>query len=181
MNFIIINHNLKKDNGQEPYTNSIYIIDEPELHLNTAIQRKLLLEINKIVPVDCQIWLATHSIVFLRALQEELADETQVIEFSEENQWVLQAYVLTPMKKTRNDWKRIFSTALDDLTGLVSPKCIIYCEGRAEPNKVGGERGLDAEVLNIIFGEKYPDVLFVSSGGNTELDQRSDIAISILK
>lgn len=39
---------------------------------------------------------------------------------------------------------------------------------------------MDAQVYNNIFGEKYPDTLFVSSGGNTELDQRSDIAISIL-
>ena len=35
-------------------------------------------------------------------------------------------------------------------------------------------------MYNTIFGEKYPETLFISSGGNTELDQRSDIAISIL-
>jgi hypothetical protein len=39
---------------------------------------------------------------------------------------------------------------------------------------------MDAQVYNNIFGNKYPDTLFVSSGGNTELDQRSDIAIAIL-
>lgn len=67
------------------------------------------------------------------------------------------------------------------MTSLVSPKRIIYCEGRAKPAaQTGGERGLDATVYNNIFGEKYPDTLFVSSGGNTELDQRSKIAISIL-
>ena len=43
--------------------------------LNTAIQKKLLLEINKMVPSDCQIWVATHSIGFLRALQDELNDK----------------------------------------------------------------------------------------------------------
>ncbi|MGA3052201.1 MAG: hypothetical protein ABSE00_09845 [Chitinispirillaceae bacterium] len=37
-----------------------------------------------------------------------------------------------------------------------------------------------AVVYNNIFSEKYNDTIFVSSGGNTELDQRSDIAISIL-
>ena len=40
---------------KDEYTDSIYIVDEPELHLNTAIQRKLLIEINKMVPVNCQI------------------------------------------------------------------------------------------------------------------------------
>ena len=49
---------------QEEYDDSIFIIDEPELHINTAIQRKLLIEINKLIGDNCQIWLATHSIVF---------------------------------------------------------------------------------------------------------------------
>ena len=30
---------------REYYNDTIYIIDEPELHINTSIQRKLLLEI----------------------------------------------------------------------------------------------------------------------------------------
>lgn len=165
---------------QDEYTDSIYIIDEPELHLNTAIQRKLLIEINKMIPQNCQIWVATHSIGFLRALQDELNGISQIIEFKEDNKWASQAYTLTPMVKSRNNWRNLFATALDDLTGLVSPKRIVYCEGRAEPTRTGGERGLDAAVFNSIFGEKYPDTLFISSGGNTELDQRSEIAISIL-
>lgn len=173
---ILLDLYLRKDE----YTDSIYIIDEPELHLNTAIQRKLLIEINKMVPDNSQIWIATHSAGFMRALQEELNEVSQIIEFNEENQWASQAYTLTPMKKCRASWQSIFATALDDLTSLVSPKRIIYCEGRAEPTWTGGERGFDAKVLNNIFGERYPDTLFVSSGGNTELDQRSGIAISIL-
>ena len=165
---------------QDVYNDSIYIIDEPELHLNTAIQRKLLIEINKIIPDNCQIWIATHSIGFLRALQEELNEDSQVIEFKEENQWASQAYTLTPMIKSRSNWKNLFQTALDDLTELISPKRIVYCEGRADPYPNGSERGLDAKVFNIIFGETYPDTLFVSSGGNTELDKNSAIAIDIL-
>ena len=173
---ILLDLYLRKD----VYTDSIFIIDEPELHLNTKIQRKLLIEINKLVPDNCQIWIATHSMGFMRALQDELNDESQIIEFKDKNQWASQAYTLIPMIKSRSNWKNLFSTALDDLTGLLSPKRIVYCEGRPEPRADGSERGLDANVLNCIFGEQYTDTLFVSSGGNTELDQRSDIAISIL-
>lgn len=165
---------------RDVYSDSIYIIDEPELHLNTSIQRKLLLEINKMIPDNCQIWIATHSIGFLRALQDELNDVSQIIEFKAENKWASEPYTLMPMVKSRNNWRNLFATALDDLTGLVSPKRIVYCEGRAEPRADGSERGFDAEVYNTIFGEKYSETLFISSGGNTELDQRSDIAISIL-
>lgn len=69
---------------------------------------------------------------------------------------------------------------MDDLTGLISPKRIIYCEGRDQPGVNGIERGFDAKVFNNIFSEKYHDTLFISSGGNTELDQRSEIALAIL-
>ena len=72
---------------KEEYNDSIYIIDEPELHLNTAIQRQLIKEINKLIPDNCQIWIATHSIGFLRALQDELNDESQIIEFNANNLW----------------------------------------------------------------------------------------------
>lgn len=84
------------------------------------------------------------------------------------------------MKKNRSNWKRIFNTALDDLTELISPKRIVYCEGRDLPGRNGEERGFDAKVFNEIFSEKYSDTVFVSSGGNTELDQRSEIALAIL-
>lgn len=173
---ILLDLYLRKDE----YSDSIYIIDEPELHLNTAIQRKLLIEINKMIPDNSQIWIATHSAGFLRAMQDELSEESQIVVFNADNQWASQAYTLTPMKKCRAAWQSIFATALDDLSSLVSPRRIVYCEGRAEPTQTGGERGLDATVFNNIFGEKYPETLFVSSGGNTELDQRSGIAISIL-
>ena len=74
---ILLDLYLRKDD----YDDTIFLIDEPELHINTAIQRKLLLEINRLVGADCQIWIATHSIGFLRALQEDLKDQCQVIRF----------------------------------------------------------------------------------------------------
>lgn len=53
---------------RDAYNDTVFLIDEPELHINTAIQRKLLLEINRLIGDNCQIWIATHSIGFLRAL-----------------------------------------------------------------------------------------------------------------
>lgn len=164
---------------KEAYSNSIYIIDEPELHLNTAIQRALLIEINNIIPTNCQIWIATHSIGFLRALQTELKENSQIIEFKKDNLWASNKYTLTPVQLSRSQWQNLFATALDDLSKLICPKTIIYCEGKDLPDKNGTELGLDADIYNMIFAKKYPDVLFVSSGGNTELDQRSEIAIAI--
>ena len=165
---------------QEEYKDTIFLIDEPELHINTSIQKKLLIEINKLVGENCQIWIATHSIGFLRALQEDLKNDCQIIQFSKGVNWASTTQILTPIKKSLAKWKEIFETALDDLTGLISPKKIIYCEGKDKPGANGLEKGFDAKVFNNIFSEKYHDTLFISSGGNTELDQRSEIALAIL-
>ena len=165
---------------REKYKNSIFLLDEPELHINTSIQKKLMIEIEKLIGDEGQIWIATHSIGFLRAFQEELSEKCQVIQFEDNMKFASEAITLTPIANNRTTWKSIFSTALDDLTGLIAPNRIIYCEGRDEPRPDGSERGLDAQVLNNIFNAEYPDTVFVSSGGNTELDQRSSIALAIL-
>ena len=164
---------------KEDYTDTVFIIDEPELHINTAIQKKLLVEINGLVGENCQIWVATHSIGFLRALQEDLRDNCQIVHFTPSSDLATAPYTLYAMEPSRKSWLDIFETALDDLTHLVSPRRIVYCEGKAE-SKYGEERGVDAQVYNHVFSSLYHDTLFVSSGGNTEPEQRSKIALAIL-
>jgi predicted ATPase len=161
------------------FNDTVYCIDEPELHLNTSIQRKLLIEIEKLIPDNCQLWMATHSIGFLRALQDELADKCAVLDFSDKD-YFKGTHEIIPMKPTRANWQRIFSTALDDLVGLIAPRCIVYCEGRNEPGPQGQERGLDAIVYNEIFASAYPETLFISSGGSTELAKNSNLALKII-
>lgn len=165
---------------KEEFNDTVFLLDEPELHINTAIQKKLLLEINKLIGEDCQIWIATHSIGFLRALQDELKNECDIIHFPNGINWASSVQILKPIKKSLRKWKEIFETALDDLTGLISPKRIVYCEGKDNPGNNGLEKGFDAKVFNNIFSEEYHDTLFISSGGNTELDQRSEIALAIM-
>lgn len=165
---------------QDEYNDTIFLLDEPELHINTSIQKNLLIEINRLIGENCQIWLTTHSIGFIRALQDELKEECQIIYFEDEFNLASETKTLKPAQKNPMMWRKIFGVALDDLTHLLSPKRIVYCEGRDSPGVGGRERGMDAQAYNSIFNEKYPDTLFVSSGGNTELDQRSDIAIAIL-
>lgn len=162
------------------YDDSVFLLDEPELHINTAIQGNLLTEIDRLVGNNCQIWITTHSIGFLRALQVKMRDKCQIIRFQNDMELASKARVLTPMKATPAAWRELFSVALDDLTELVSPRTIIYCEGRDQPGMGGAERGMDAKVFNNIFAKTHPDTLFISSGGNTELDQRSGVAIAIL-
>lgn len=167
---------LRKDD----YDNTIFLIDEPELHISTAIQGNLLVEIDRLVGPNCQIWLTTHSIGFLRALQTKMPNKCQIIQFRPEYNLAAETHTLTPTKIGPGTWRELFAIALDDLAYLVSPSTIIYCEGRAEPGPGGRERGLDAQVFNNIFAQSHPDCLFTSSGGNTEPDQRSAIALAVL-
>lgn len=173
---ILLDLYLRKDE----YNDSVFLLDEPELHINTSIQKNLLIEIEKLVNDNCQIWLTTHSIGFIRTLQEELKDKCQIIQFKQEDNYASDSYTLTPMSSNHSNWRALFEIALDDLSHLISPKQVIYCEGKDKPGQGGREKGLDAQVFNNIFSEKYPDTLFVSSGGNTELEQRRAITLRII-
>lgn len=165
---IIIDLLIKKDE----FNDTVYCIDEPELHLHTKIQRQLLIEMNKIIPENCQLWVATHSIGFLRALQEELKDQSSILDFSEKDFFNSQQEIV-PIKTTRANWQRIFQTALEDITGLMAPKTIVYCEGKLQ-------NSLDEKLFNIIFGEEFHDTLFLSSGNKDAVQKYSAIALTVL-
>lgn len=116
----------------------------------------------------------------MRALQTELLDCCSAIEFEKDAQYASEPHTLTPMKPNFQAWQKLFSVPLDGLASLVCPKRTIYREGRDAPGAHGRERGLDAQFYNAVLSSKYPDTQYVSSGGNTELDQRSAIAVPIL-
>lgn len=162
----------------EAYNDTIFIIDEPELHLSTAIQRSLLIEIEKLIPDNCQLWISTHSIGFLRALKEDLNSKSEVIYF--EGSYAKEEKELKPIPKTRDNWQKIFATALEDMTSLLAPNRIVYCEGERFPDSDKQEKGFDAKVYNQIFSITKPDTLFVSSGGGKQLDRHSSIALTVL-
>ncbi|MER9583984.1 AAA family ATPase [Mesorhizobium sp. M0276] len=173
---ILLDLYLRKDD----YQDTVFLIDEPELHINTSIQGNLLVEIDRLVGPNCQIWLTTHSIGFLKALQTKMQDKCQIIQFRPEYSLASEPRTLTPVKIGPGTWRDLFAIALDDLAHLVSPSIIIYCEGRAEPGAGGREKGMDAQAFNSIFAQSHPEALFTSSGGNTEPDQRSAIALAVL-
>ena len=44
------------------FSDSIFCIDEPEDHMHTVLQGKLLHELYNLIPEKSQLWIATHSI-----------------------------------------------------------------------------------------------------------------------
>lgn len=168
---IIFNFHRRKDTWIK---NGVYFIDEPELHLNTKIQALLLKELHRLCKeINAQLWVATHSLGFLRAAQDEKnkqRDLVAIIEFKLE--LANSVNPIQPISGTRSDWQRIFQTVLEDITGLVAPKTIIYCEGRLT-------NSFDEKMFNIIFSEK-DDCVFVSATNKTESIKYAAVALTIL-
>jgi len=62
------------------YQDTIYFLDEIDLHLNTKIQFNLLKEITENwIPQNCQLWTATHSLGFIEYARQ--SDEASIINF----------------------------------------------------------------------------------------------------
>ena len=62
---LILNHIvIKKEFGDEV----IYVIDEPELHVASAVRGKLIDELFRLTPDKGQLWISTHSIEILEKI-----------------------------------------------------------------------------------------------------------------
>ena len=51
------------------YPDAIYCIDEPETHMHTKLQGKVLRELYQLTPESSQLWLSTHSIGMLQGVR----------------------------------------------------------------------------------------------------------------
>ncbi|MGH9847087.1 MAG: AAA family ATPase, partial [Blastocatellia bacterium] len=67
----IINILFNLHNRRAFYQDTIYFIDELDVHLNTSLQYNLLKEITENwLPEKCQLWTASHSLGFIQYAQE---------------------------------------------------------------------------------------------------------------
>lgn len=51
---------------KQVFNDTVYCIDEPELHMHTRLQGKLLNQLFKLIPDNSQLWVSTHSIGMAR-------------------------------------------------------------------------------------------------------------------
>jgi hypothetical protein len=145
------------------YDDSIYCIDEPELHLNTRTQAQLLREMFRLTPASSQLWLATHSIGIMRAARDlETENPGQVVLIDFEGHDFDKPVTISPTRVTRDFWRRTLEVALGDLAELVSPRLLVVCEGSKEGR--GARKEFDARCYGHIFGSVFPDVQFRSAG-----------------
>ena len=147
------------------YQDAIYCIDEPEAHVATALHGRLLKAMLKLIPEESQLWIATHSIGFVRQAFELMHQEDNVVflDFSDHN--LDQPVEIKPRIPNRSFWQTTYRVALDDLSDLIAPENIVICEG----NKAGADKGFDAACYNKLFSDNHPETLFISYGSSGEV------------
>ena len=160
----------------EEYKDAIYCIDEPEAHLASGLHGRLLETILDMMPEASQLWIATHSVGFVRKADKLMRRQNDVAFVDFTGHDFRQPVTITPCVPDRAFWKMTYSVALEDLADLIAPSNIVICEG--EENAAA--QGFDADAYNRIFSASHPDTLFVSRGGATQVE-RSEVLIAVLQ
>ncbi len=117
MNFIV---------RSKHFQDTIYYIDEMDVHLNTALQYSLLKEITENwIPQDCQLWTATHSLGFIEYAKD--TDHSVILDFDNFN--FDEPQTLEPISK---DLDEIFDVAISrtSLSKILGNRKIVLCENK---------------------------------------------------
>jgi hypothetical protein len=161
------------------FDDSLICIDEPEAHINPAVQGALLQEVLELTPPKCQLWVATHAIGMLRRARDIEAASPGSVAFISFEADFDKPVILKPTKMDRPTWQRSLRVALDDLASLVSPKRVIICEGGSGARF--NDDGLDGQIYGRIFAESEPDTEFFSAGSHADTERARGILLTLSK
>jgi predicted ATPase len=162
----------------EYYQDAVFVIDEPEIHMHTSLQSRLLKELYNVIPDNSQLWISSHSLGVMKAARElahNNPDMVQVLDFHGHN--FDQECIITPSRIDKVLWEKFLSMALEDLADFIAPKVIYICEGTFAGTK---RNNFDAEIYNKIFGSKYPHVTFISGGACADLKKDHHVGHAML-
>ncbi|MBR4631892.1 MAG: AAA family ATPase [Elusimicrobia bacterium] len=160
------------------FTDTVFCIDEPESHMHTILQSKLLKELYSLISKNSQLWISTHSMGMLKKAKELEEENPGTVVFLDfENRDFDNKVVMTPSRIDSTMWKRFLDLALGDLSKLIAPKIVVFCEGNTNGRKY---KDFDAQIYTKIFNSKYPDVSFVSVGSCSEIENEENISMKII-
>jgi predicted ATPase len=128
-------------------TESVILFDEPDLHLNAALERKLIGRLNKIVAAGNQMWIATHSLEIIGTVPLENLYRMYRDLIQERNNQI----ELCSTKKDRIETLELIGASIG--IQLISQK-IVFVEGRT-----------DKQILENLFEEFNDVVSFVKTEG----------------
>lgn len=148
---------------------TVFCIDEPEAHMNTRLQGALLDELFNAMGDNCQLWLATHSIGMMRRARDIAKHHPGAVVFLDFGGRDFDVpQTVAPELPTRAFWQKVLDVAFDDFAALVAPTQVVICEG-SRLGTAGPNAGMDARILDRIFGSEFPDTRFITGGNSHEV------------
>ena len=157
----------------EYYNNTVFCIDEPETHIHTALQAKLLKELFALIQNESQLWIATHSFGMLKEakkLKEEHPDEVVFLNFDGYD--FDDIVTIEPSECDSVLWNKMLEITLGDYSSYIIPESIVFCEGTSQGRK---RKDFDKRCYENIFGTKYASTMFYSLGSCTDIAEKKQI------
>mgnify|MGYP001036091015 FL=1 len=150
------------------YTDAVYCIDEPELHMHTKLQGKVLRELYLLIPGSSQLWVSTHSIGMLQEAEDiEKENPGTVVFLDFGNRDFDTDQIIQPSRIGKAVMDKFYELAFGDFAKLMLPKTIVFCEG--DPN--GGKRkDFDKTIYSTIFADTHPEAFFISGGSCNDIE-----------
>jgi predicted ATPase len=142
------------------YRDTVYFIDELDVHLNTALQYGLIQEIvEHWIPDGCQLWTASHSLGFIQYAQEK--EHAAIIDFDELDFDL--PHTLVPAPRVSME---VFDIVVpkDMALELLPQKRLMLCENQDDEryNAIGltdtifiGRRDKNAVVVEMRANDRY--------------------------
>ena len=163
------------------YNNTLFCIDEPESHMNARLQANLLSVLYGLIPEDCQLMLATHSIGMMRRARDIEAKEPGSVVFLDfDGHDFDKPVVINPAVPDTAFWNNAYDVALDDLASLVAPERVVICEGEPKNRNVGSNYSHDARCYESIFRAEFPESRFIPGGNSAEVaDDKRGLAYAL--
>ena len=150
------------------YPDAVYCIDEPELHMHTKLQGKVLRELYLLIPGSSQLWVSTHSIGMLQEAENiEKENPGTVVFLDFGNRDFDTDQIIQPSRIGKAVIDKFYELAFGDFAKLMLPKTIVFCEG--DPN--GGKRkDFDKTIYSTIFADTHPEAFFISGGSCNDIE-----------
>lgn len=150
------------------YPDAVYCIDEPELHMHTKLQGKVLRELYLLIPSRSQLWVSTHSIGMLQEAEDiEKENPGTVVFLDFGNRDFDTDQIIQPSRIGKAVMDKFYELAFGDFAKLLLPKTIVFCEG--DPN--GGKRkDFDKTIYSTIFSDTHPEAFFISGGSCNDIE-----------
>lgn len=155
------------------YKNTVFCIDEPETHIHTSLQAKLLSKLFDLTPDNSQLWIATHSFGMLKEakrLSELRPGEVVFLNFDGYD--FDDSVTIMPSECDSVLWNKMLEITLDDFAPFIVPETIVFCEGDTRGKK---RKDFDARCYTTIFENAHSDTMFYSLGNCDSVEKGRQI------